>query len=65
MAETLATSIFSIEGADQPGRIERMRKALEAMPGVRAVEINYILDTARVRYDPNKASLASIKATMK
>jgi copper chaperone CopZ len=63
--DTLAISIFSIEGADRPGQAERVRKALKGMPGVRGVEINYLLDTAKVRYDPNKLSLALIKAALK
>jgi len=63
--EMLATSIFAIEGADQPGQVERLRKALKAMPGVRGIEINYVLDTAKVRYDPTMLSLARIKAAMK
>jgi len=63
--DTIATSIFSIQGADQPGQAARVRKALKGMPGVRAVEINYLLDTAKVRYDPNELSLARIKAALK
>jgi copper chaperone CopZ len=64
-ADTLAVSIFSIEDADRPGQAERLRKALKEMPGVRRVEINYLLDTAKVKYDPNKLDLARIKAAMK
>jgi copper chaperone CopZ len=63
--DMLAISIFSIEGADRPGQAERVRKALKGMPGVRGVEINYLLDTAKVRYDPNKLSLDRIKAALK
>jgi copper chaperone CopZ len=44
----------------------RLRKALKGMPGVRGFEINYLLDTAKVRYDdPNRLSLARIKAAVK
>ena len=64
-ADMLATSIFVIEGADRPGEIDRLRKALKALPGVRGIEINYVLDVAKVRYDPNKLSLARIKAAMR
>jgi copper chaperone CopZ len=63
--DTLATSIFSIEGADRPGQAERVRKALKDMPGIRGVEINYLLGTAKVRYDPNQLSLDRIKAALK
>jgi hypothetical protein len=59
---TLATSIFAIETTGQPGQIERIRKAILGMPGVIGLEINYLLDTAKVRYDPNKLTLAQIKA---
>ncbi len=64
-ADMLATSIFSIEGADRPGEVKRLRNALKELPGVRGIEINYLLDTAKVRYDPTKLSLARIKAAMK
>ncbi len=64
-SDMLATSIFAIEGADRPGEMERLRKALKGLPGVRGIEINYLLDTAKVRYDPSKLSLARIKAAMK
>jgi copper chaperone CopZ len=64
-ADALAISIFSIEGADQPGQAERLRKALKGMPGIRGIEINYLLDTAEVRYDPDKLSLDRIKAAMR
>jgi copper chaperone CopZ len=63
--EALATSIFAIEGAERPGQVERLRKAIKGMPGVRGIEINYLLDTAKVRYDPAVLSLARIKAAMK
>lgn len=61
----LATSIFLIEGADQPGQVEKLKKALEAMPGVMGVEMNYIVGSAKVRYDPRRLSLDRIKAAMK
>jgi copper chaperone CopZ len=64
-ADMLATSIFVIEGADRPGEIDRLRKALKALPGVRGIEINYVLDIAKVRYDPTKLSLARLKAAMR
>jgi copper chaperone CopZ len=64
-SDTLAISIFSIEGAERPGQAERLRKALKGMPGVRGIEINYLLDTAKVKYDPDKLSLDRIKAAMK
>jgi copper chaperone CopZ len=63
-ADMVATSIFSIQGADRPGEVDRLRKALKALPGVRGIEINYVLDLAKVRYDPTVLSLARIKATM-
>jgi copper chaperone CopZ len=63
--DVVATSIFSIEVADRPGEMERLLKALKALPGMRGIEINYLLDTAKVRYDPTKLSLARIKAAVK
>ncbi len=64
-ADFLATSIFAIEGADQPGQTERLVKTIKRLPGVHGIEINYLLDTAKVRYDPSKQSLAGIKAALK
>jgi hypothetical protein len=64
-AEMIAISIFAIQGAERPGQIEKLRKALKLLPGVRGIEINYLLDTAKVRYDPEVLSLARIKAAMK
>lgn len=61
----VAISIFAIEGADKPGQVEKLKKALKAMPGFMGIEINYLLDTAKVRYDPDQLSLARIKAAMK
>jgi copper chaperone CopZ len=66
--DALATSILTIEGADLPGQADRLRNALKGMPGIRGIrgiQINYLLDTAKARYDPNKLSLARIKAAMK
>jgi copper chaperone CopZ len=65
VVDTFAITIFSIQGADQPGQAAKVRKALKGMPGVRAIEINYLLDTAEVRYDPNELSLDRIKAALK
>lgn len=62
--DMVATSIFAIEGTDRPGHVEKLKKALNGMPGFMGIEINYLLDTAKVRYDPNQLSLARIKATM-
>jgi hypothetical protein len=46
--------------------VERLRKAVKkGMPSVRDTEIDYLLDTAKVRNDPTKLSLARIKAAMK
>jgi copper chaperone CopZ len=61
----LATSIFALEGADRPGEAERLRKALKGLPGVRGMEINCLLDVAKVRYDPTIPGLARVKAAMK
>lgn len=57
-----ATSIFAIQGADQPGHLEKLKKAVKKMPGVLEVEVNHLMGTAKVRYDPNILSLARIKA---
>ena len=59
--DSVAMSIFLIEGSDQPGQGERLRRAIKGLPGVSFVEINHLLGTAKVRYDPRVLSLARIK----
>lgn len=55
----------SITALTLANKYAELRKALKGMPGVRGIDINYLLDTAKVRYDPNKLSLARIKAALK
>jgi hypothetical protein len=42
-----------------------MTKSLRAMPGFLGIETNYLLNTAKVRHDPDELGLARIKAAMR
>ena len=56
-----ATAILKIQGMDNPGRAQKLRRALEELDGVRRVDINYISDTATVEYDADRLTLAEVK----
>jgi copper chaperone CopZ len=46
---------------DNPGRAQKLRRALEELDGVIQVDINYISDTSTVRYDADRLTLAEVK----
>jgi hypothetical protein len=56
-----AIAILKIRGLSDMGRAQRLRLAAGLMDGVRRVDINYILDTATIRYDAAKLTLAQVK----
>lgn len=47
---------LSVPGMTCPACPITVRKALEAVPGVGAVEVDFDHKTARVRYDPDRAT---------
>jgi copper chaperone CopZ len=57
-----ATAILKIHGMDNSGRAQQIRRAADKLEGVFRVDINYIQDTATVRYDADRLTLAQIKS---
>ena len=57
-----ATVILKIQGMNNAGRAERLRYAADKLDGVLQVDIDYILDTATVKYDPDKLTLAQVNS---
>jgi copper chaperone CopZ len=56
-----ATAVLKIRGMDNPGRAQKLRRALEELDGVIQVDINYISDTSTIRYDADRLTLAEVK----
>jgi len=57
-----ATAILKIQGMNRAGRAERFRHAADKLDGILRVDIDYILDTATVEYDPDKLTRAQINS---
>ena len=57
----VATAILKIRGMDNPGRAQQLRRTAEKLDGVLQVDINYISDTATVKYDADRLTLADVK----
>ena len=57
-----ATAILKIQGMDKSGRAQQIRRAVHKLDGVFRVDINYIQDTATVRYDADRLTLAQVKS---
>jgi len=55
-----ATAILKINGMDNPGRAQQLRRATDKLDGVFQVDINYISDTATIRYDADRLTLAQV-----
>jgi hypothetical protein len=47
---------------DNPGRAKQLRHAADKLDGVLRVDINYISDTATIRYDADRLTLAEVKS---
>jgi len=56
-----ATAFFKMQGGDDSGQPERLRRALGRLDGVREVKINFIFDTISIRYDSNRVTRDQIK----
>jgi copper chaperone CopZ len=56
-----AIAIFSAPGMNMAGRGQNMRLKLNKLDGILKIDINYILDTVSVSYDPEKVTLARIR----
>ena len=55
-----ATAILKIRGMDIPGRAQQLRRAADKLDGVLRVDINYISDTATIKYDADRLTLAQV-----
>jgi hypothetical protein len=56
-----AVAIFSAPGMNTAGRGQNLRLKLNKLDGILKIDINYILDTVMVSYDPEKLTLARIR----
>jgi copper chaperone CopZ len=56
-----ATAFFKLQGGDESGQPERLRRALGKLNGVLEVNINFILDTVSIRYDSEIVTRDQIK----
>lgn len=59
---TKATAILKIQGMNNSGRAQQLRRAANRLNGVLRVDINYILDTATIKYDADRLTLAEVKS---
>jgi hypothetical protein len=56
-----ATAFFKLQGGDESGQPERLRRTLVRLDGVLEVKVNFILDTISIRYDSDKVTRDQIK----
>ncbi len=56
-----ATAFFKLEGGNESGQHERLRRVLGKLNGVLEVRVNFILDTMAVRYDSDVLTRDEIK----
>jgi copper chaperone CopZ len=56
-----ATAFFKLQGGDESGQAERLRRALDKLNGVLEVNMNFILDTVSIRYDSEIVTRDQIK----
>lgn len=61
MRDQAALAVFRVSGMSTPGRARRLKLEISKLDGVLEVEINYILDTASVRYEADKLTRDQIK----
>jgi cation transport ATPase len=56
-----ATALFKLEGGNESGQHERLRRVICKLNGVRDVRVNFILDTMSIKYDSNVLTRDEIK----
>jgi hypothetical protein len=56
-----ATAFFKLEGGNDSGQHERLRRLLEKLDGVLEVKVNFILDTMSVKYDSKRLTREDLK----
>jgi len=59
---TEAVAIFRVPRMSVRGRAQRLRREVGKLDGISLVDINYILDTVSISYDPSKLTRDRIKA---
>lgn len=57
-----AIAILKIRGMENPGRAQQLRRTAEKLDGVHQVDINYISETATIKYDADRLTLADVKS---
>ena len=57
-----ATAILKIRGMENPGRARKLRHTAETLDGVLQVDINYVSETATIKYDADRLTLADVKS---
>jgi cation transport ATPase len=56
-----ATALFKLEGGNESGQHERLRRVLCKLNGVLDVRVNFILDTISIKYDSDALTRDEIK----
>jgi copper chaperone CopZ len=56
-----ATAILKMRGMSDSGWARQLKRRASDVDGIIRVDINYILDSATVRYDANKLNSAQVK----
>ncbi len=59
-----AVAIFRAPGMNVAGGAQKLRRQVNKLNGVLEVDINYILDTISIRYDPYRVTLPKIRDTV-
>jgi len=57
-------AIFKTQGMSTPGRTQKLRLELSKLEGIRAIDINYIMDTVSIRYNSKKLTPEEIRNTI-
>jgi cation transport ATPase len=54
------TAVLKIRGMNNPGRAQQIRRAADQLDGVLRVDINYISETATIKYNADRLTLAQV-----
>jgi hypothetical protein len=49
---------------DVAGRVEKLRREASKLDGILEIDINHILDTVTIKYNPGRTSLDRIRKTI-
>lgn len=56
-----ATAILKLQGLNDSGRAQQLRRDADKLDGVLGLDLNYILDTLTIKYDADKLTLAQVR----